>query len=129
MNISILTIICLIPLIYNIYRLSIISDNFAQKCLVAITIIDKSKIVLSDNDNDKNLSIDNYRSIIIADNAHHCLSLVVGGMLHFLSSRIASRTPKITMLFQFCVDSTFHCVCRLLLACTSLLVKIFLLMR
>ena len=50
-----------------------IPDNFAQKCLVAITIIDKLKIVPSDNDNDKNLSIDNYRSIIIADNAHHCL--------------------------------------------------------
>ena len=30
-----------------------ISDNFDQKCLVAITIIDKLKIVLSDNDNDK----------------------------------------------------------------------------
>ena len=48
-----------------------ISDNFAQKCLVAITIIEKLKIVLSDDDNGKNLSIDNYRSIIIADNAHH----------------------------------------------------------
>ena len=48
-----------------------ISDNFAQKCRIAITIIDKSKIALSDNDNDKKLSIDNYRSIIIADNAHH----------------------------------------------------------
>ena len=35
-------------------------------------IIDKSKIALSDNDNDKNLSIDNYQSIIISDNAHHC---------------------------------------------------------
>ena len=46
-----------------------ISDNFAQKCHVAITIIDKLKIAFSDND--KNLSIDNYRSIIIADNAHH----------------------------------------------------------
>ena len=50
-----------------------ISDHFAHKCLVAITIIDKLNIVLSDNDNDKNLSIDNYRSIIIADNAHHCI--------------------------------------------------------
>ena len=46
-----------------------ISDNFPQKRHIAITIIDKSKIALSDNDN--NLSIDNYRSIIIADNAHH----------------------------------------------------------
>ena len=35
--------------------------------------IDKSKIAFSDNDNDKNLSIDNYRSRIIAVNAHHCL--------------------------------------------------------
>ena len=36
-----------------------ISDNFAQKCHVAI--IDRSKIALSDNDTDKKLSIDNYR--------------------------------------------------------------------
>ena len=43
-----------------------ISDNFAQKCHVAITIIDKSKIALSDYDNDE---------IIIADNAHHCLAV------------------------------------------------------
>ena len=50
-----------------------ISDSFAQKCHVAITIIDKLKFALSGNDNDKNLSIDNYRSIIIADNAHHCV--------------------------------------------------------
>ena len=42
-----------------------IIDNFAEKCHVAITIIDTLKIVLSDNDKDKNLSI------IIADNAHH----------------------------------------------------------
>ena len=48
-----------------------IYDNFAQKCHVAITIIDKSKFAFSDNDNDKNLSIDNYQSILIADNAHH----------------------------------------------------------
>ena len=41
------------------YRLSMISDNFAQKCTLAITIIDKSKVALSDND--KNLSNDNYR--------------------------------------------------------------------
>ena len=40
------------------YRLSTFFDNFAQKCHVAITIIDKSKIALSDNDNGKNLSID-----------------------------------------------------------------------
>ena len=33
-------------------------------------IIDKSKAAYSDND--KNLSIDNYQSITIADNAHHC---------------------------------------------------------
>ena len=58
-------------MIFIDYRLTIISDNFAQKCHIAITIIDKSKVALSDNDNDKNLSIDNYRSIIIADNAHH----------------------------------------------------------
>ena len=56
-------------IIFIDYRLSMISDNFAQKCHIAITIIDKSKIALSDND--KNLSFDNYRSIIIADNAHH----------------------------------------------------------
>ena len=54
-----------------------ISDNFAQKCHIAITIIDKSKIAFSDNDNDKNLSIDNYRSIIIADNAHHCIYICI----------------------------------------------------
>ena len=48
-----------------------IIDNFAKKCHVAITIIDKSKVALSDNDSDKNLSIDNYRAIIIADSAHH----------------------------------------------------------
>ena len=53
-----------------------ISDNFAQKYHVAITIIDKSKVALSDNDNDKNLSIDNYRSIIIAENAHHWLQYI-----------------------------------------------------
>ena len=46
--------------------------NFAEKCHVAITIIDKSKIALSDIENDKILSIDHYLSIIIADNAHHC---------------------------------------------------------
>ena len=47
-------------MLYHIHLkyLSIISDNFAQMCHVAITIIDKSKIALSDND--KNLSIDNY---------------------------------------------------------------------
>ena len=38
-----------------------ISNNFAQKCHVAITITDKSKCSLSDNDNNKKLSIDNYR--------------------------------------------------------------------
>ena len=37
-----------------------ISNNFTQKCLVAITIIDKSKVALSDNDNDKKISIDNF---------------------------------------------------------------------
>ena len=36
-----------------------ISDNFAQKCHAAITIIDKSKAALSEND--KYLLIDNYR--------------------------------------------------------------------
>ena len=46
-----------------------ISDNFAQKCHVAITIIDKSNVDLSDNNNDKHLSIDNYRLY----NAHHCI--------------------------------------------------------
>ena len=50
-----------------------ISDNFAQKYHVAITIIDELKFALGDNDNYKKSSIDNYRSIIIADNAHHCL--------------------------------------------------------
>ena len=47
------------------------SDNSVEKCYVAITIIDKSKIAFSDNN--KKWSIDNYRSIIIADNAHHWL--------------------------------------------------------
>ena len=37
-----------------------ISDNFAQKCHVAMPIIDKSKVALSDNDKDKKLSIENY---------------------------------------------------------------------
>ena len=37
-----------------------ISDNFAQKCHVAITIIVKSKVALRDNDNDRNLIFDNY---------------------------------------------------------------------
>ena len=44
-----------------IYRLSMISDNIALNSYIAITIIDKLKIACSDNDNDKNLSIDNYR--------------------------------------------------------------------
>ena len=48
--------------------LSMIPENLAQKCRV--TIIDQSKVALSDND--KNLSIDKYRSIFIADNAPHC---------------------------------------------------------
>ena len=33
---------------------------------------DNDKLKIAFSDNDKNLSIDNYRSIIIADNAHHC---------------------------------------------------------
>ena len=48
---------CHITFIYEIYRISIISDNFAQK--MPSSDNDKSKITLSDND--KNLSIDNYR--------------------------------------------------------------------
>ena len=43
------------------YGLSTISDNFDQKCHVAITIIYKLKVTISYNNTDKNLSIDNYR--------------------------------------------------------------------
>ena len=53
--------LCRITLIYNVYRLSTISDHFPQKCHEAITIIDKSKVALSDKENNKSLSIYKYR--------------------------------------------------------------------